>query len=1207
MSQAISKMTLKAVRSPAQAVERLLRPLGYEESALPHADDTLGLPNAALRLWTGKPSSGYGILVTEMARRPRSLRALGRRLCASYHDRPLAVIGITADGPGSQWTEFIIMRPRLIQGGSGAVTVAKLQVDVRQPTRHDVEVINELRWDGDDEVTQRRIDQALDVERVTKRFFKELSDHHQRVEAAVSALTSRPELAPAVERAGGAQRVALRLVTQVLFCYFVQRKGLLEGRRDWLSEQFRAHRQRVADERAGGRFYQTVVESLFYEALAVPAAKRSGALVDRDLPFLNGGLFERLYGDVSLPLADDLFTVDGGLLGFLDDWTFTIAEEAADEAVVAVDPEMLGKVFENLISDEEIRREGTVYTPRPVVQFMCREALVPYLCDRVGLTEEQARLLLTDDEQLMQLAADGRERALTAARRLDDAMAQLRVVDPAVGSGAFLLGMMTEIMRLRSMAHQALAGCEPSDTDLWRWKRDAIERTLFGVDINPTAIDLCRLRLWLSLLVDEPSDEPHPLPNLEYRTVCADSLTDYVGGVEVQQTRSGALTLGLQLQDPTELVRLRERYFEAWDPAEKAGLRAELAHREDEFVARVFERAAAQARQQRASAAAKVRAHGEQADKDLAEMKAAFASRDRLFPLFLPAFHAPDVASQGGWDIVIMNPPYVGRKEVPKRLSATRCADLELHYGRTYDLMLHFALRALQLTRRDGVVSMVFNDSIFTSLDAVDVRRTLTDRDGQGIGLLAVARTRCFQGRAVNGGVIVAQKQSRQRDVVRWVENHGRPPADLAGASVVRAPHEEPLEIGGAAPPTELWVFDGGLYRRLPHRPLFRPSPPAVRLLGCFETSAFWSGLQRWSADDDPDFEMLSQTKRLERWKNRLAKQRLLDAELARSRFVLLGIVCEGGQGLATADDRRFLGVLDGTPEADEVRARQEAYEGSVLQRPLAAEQYRDLRNRGLDRQAALVQLWEDHEKLLVRQRNDHDDRGPWWPRIGLLQVVSPAHVRHGRLSEDEVKGGLDGEACWVPFEKGDDSEEGGAAKWRRDNPIVIDWSHKAVALLRRRAANAVSHRKPYFRNEHLWGQSGVTWNRVASYLRCRLVPDGGIFCSEAPTIFPEPAQLGPEALLALMNAPVLDFLVRTFLGSRMHVEIGDLRRIPLPVLSPARSAHLSSLGSRALAAKEAVDAGSQGESLAVVEAEIDRFVRDLYGIGHTEQLWVVR
>jgi len=225
---------------------------------------------------------------------------------------------------------------------------------------------------------------------------------------------------------------------------------------------------------------------------------------------------------------------------------------------------------------------------------------------------------------------------------------------------------------------------------------------------------------------------------------------------------------------------------------------------------------------------------------------------------------------------------------------------------------------------------------------------------------------------------------------------------------------------------------------------------------------------------------------------------------------------------------------------------------------------------------------------------------------------VSPDRVRRTPLSNDERENGTSEARCWVPFEKGDQSQEVDrvegktsriGAAWDRANPLVIEWSREAVALLRRRA-NASGAQRPYFRNENLWFNEGVTWNRVASYLRTRQVPIGSIFGDKAPLLRPLSwiGWLTPLSLLALLNSNVLDFILRTFLGSRMMIEVGDIRRLVIPVLSPQQVAILEDFASRAVAARHTGDVG-----LTDVELQLNAFVRDIYGIPRAAELWVVR
>jgi hypothetical protein len=1188
-------MNVRAVRSPEGALE-LLGLLGYDRGlARPYDLSDLGWQGRGTRLLRDRsPTRGYGVVVAQTPEPPRSLRTFGRRLVENFHDQPLAFVGVGE--PGRPWREWVVVRPRLVRGGGGAVAIAKLQVDPSAPTAHDVEVLSGLSWHAGvgDTANQEAINQALDVERVTRRFFIELNSHFERIATAVEARGARrPGVRAGIDRAGGSRRVALRIVTQTLFCYFLQRKRLLEGDRRWLSNAYRRAM------REGG-FYARVMEPLFYEALNTPVEQRVEEWRRDGLPFLNGGLFERQYGDVSFDLDDALFSVEEGLLGFLDGWSFTVAEDTADETEVAVDPEMLGKVFENLIADDERKAQGTIYTPRPVVQFMCREALVPYLQRTAGIEEAAARTLLVSDDPFARIGEEaGSEEAVRVANAVQHSLPDIRVLDPAVGSGAFLLGMLAEVLRLRRLAHAVTQGSEPSDHELHAWKLHAIEHGLFGVDINPTAIELCRLRLWLSLLVEAPPGRsPDPLPNLEYRTICADSLTDFVAGREVQDTRDGVRSLGFDRIDPGALTALRDEYFAASDPAEKARLRDALAAAEDDIVEEVFERALATAREVAARARVKQTKKALDAARagalDVETLRAQFRSRDRMYPVFLPGFHAPDVVARGGWDVVIMNPPYVGRKDVPGRIGAMRVADLERHYGRTYDLMLHFGFRALQLVCAGGALSMIFNDSIFTSADADDFRRALLGEGDRSVTLHAAARTKCFEGVAVNGGAIVATRGLGPDPEVRWVENYGRPPVDLLGATRVASGSESVVAVGQS----ELFETDAGHLRQLPHRPLFRPSAPAIRVLEAFRRCAGWREFGRYAAATGAaSWTLLSNTRALEKWKAGAHRAGWYDRLRPGQDFVLLGLVTEGGQGLATADDRRFIAAIDGTPEADEARMRQLRLEELTLGHADAGNVYRRLRTDGAPAEVALLEVTD--------RFNPRRDLG--WPKGGEIRVALPTEVRRTRLSPEEVRAGIANGPTWVPFEKGDDSGPAGAARWRRDNPLVIDWSPPAVRLLRERAAGTNSYRKPRLQNEQLWGSGGIAWNAIARYLRVRLVPEGGIFGHGTPVIRPTVDWLSLNGLLALLNAPVLDFILRTFLSSLMNVHVGDLRRLPVPMLTSDQAATLDDLGSRAVEAKEALDARRPGESLEEIERQVNHVVRELYGVGHDAELWVMR
>lgn len=1159
----------------------MFRTLGYTQSPRQIDAAELGIRGADRNvvIRQGRRSrEGYAVFIAELERLPRSLTTIGRSLREGLHDHPLAVLGVP--GQDGAWERVVLLRPRVVEA-NGRLTyrTVKLEVLVGSPTHHDADVFDRLRWRQglSDADAQDQVDSAFDVEAVTSQFFEGLRAHFDRMEDALGTLSQlQPHIMAALDEAGGLHRVAIRIVAQLLFTWFLQRKGSLGGDRDYLLTRWRRRR---------GLYYATELEPLFYDAFALPAQERLAGLHGQDIPFLNGGLFHRNYGRVSLPLPDDLFHENGGLLGYLSRWTFTLSEESPDEVDVAVDPELLGRIFEHLISDEEQSRHGVVYTPRPVVQFMCKEALVQHLQKDANLDETWCRRLVTDDHAMEAYAQEmGTRPALDLSGEIAHSVESVHILDPAVGSGAFLLGMLAELVRLRQIAYRFVHGEEPTVGELREWKLSAIEKNLFGVDIEPLALELCRLRLWLTLVVETgEGTDVLPLPNLEHRTVAADSLTDFVGGIEVQNTRNGSVISQPFENSLGKVEQLRHAYFRASEPSEKEYIRAELAGEEDHVIERVLDQAlTAHARGEMGK--------GSQ-EAYLGTLLKKFRSHDRVYPIFVPEFHAPEVWDAGGFDIVIMNPPYLGKKQVAQKvregkIEAGRHRDWQLHYRESTDLMILFAYRARQLVRRGGVCSVIFNDSLFTSSDAETLRRTLLDEDT----ICVMARTRCFEGQAVNGGVVVWRREGAAEGdtITRWVEGYKRDPRDFAAAS-------DPAERDGHQPyragKMEVWLAPRSGYEVIPSRPLFRPDPVALDVVNRFQR------LEPSQVRTQDEWAMLSNTRKLNQRVKTLEAQGWFD-RLASGTFVPLGYCIVGGQGIATADDLFFLAAVEGTEEAEACLVAQARVEEAVLGYPLATRVYQDLLRRGLARGEALVHLHEDDRF--------ESDRFLSWPR--LLRVAPNELVRLGPLTDEERRNGIRQGPYYVRFEKGDQSAEDDSgraigAAWWRVNPIVIDWSYDAVQLLRRRARQAEQHRKPYFRNEELWGRGGVTWNRIARYLHVRFVPEGAIFNDKAPTITSSVPWIDAYGLLSLLNSDVVEFIVRTYLGSLMQLEIGDIRRVPVPVLNQKESRHLSHLGQQAVTAVKTGDREEQRR----LEREVNAFVRGLYGVSAEAGLWVVR
>lgn len=339
-------------------------------------------------------------------------------------------------------------------------------------------------------------------------------------------------------------------------------------------------------EKKNQNFFDELLEPLFYDALNVNRGEQGycPALHCR-IPFLSGGLFEPIDGydwehnDFNIP--NDVFSNAAtkgreadGILDIFDRYNFTMSEDEPMEREVAIDPEMLGKVFENLLEVNDRKSKGAFYTPREIVHYMCQESLINYLTNTLQIEEEAIReFILYGDfmkdedtvkekrqgnggmyisESLFKLDADGNI-TVDRLKDVDEALKNVRVADPAVGSGAFPLGMLNEIVRARQniSAYMAIT-MNAYDTRLMyqmersphNLKYETIKNCIFAADIEPSAVDIAQLRLWLSLVIDDEINpnaqnaldghkNPLPLPNLESNILCGNSLIDEFEGTRL--------------------------------------------------------------------------------------------------------------------------------------------------------------------------------------------------------------------------------------------------------------------------------------------------------------------------------------------------------------------------------------------------------------------------------------------------------------------------------------------------------------------------------------------------------------------------------------------------------------------------------------------------------------------------------------------------
>ena len=510
------------------------------------------------------------------------------------------------------------------------------------------------------------------------------------------------------------------------------------GPRDFMRKLFNVAVQRKQN------FYSELLEPLFYDALNRNRGEQGycPALHCR-IPFLSGGLFEPIDGydwehnDFSIP--NEVFANEAtkgkrdadGILDIFDRYNFTMSEDEPMEREVAIDPEMLGKVFENLLEVKDRKSKGAFYTPREIVHYMCQESLINYLTNKMGVSEDAIRdFILYGDymkdedtnkekrqrnggmlisEELYKLNPDGSV-AVNRLIEVDKALQDVRVADPAVGSGAFPLGMLNEIVRARQniSAYLAIAMKSYDVRMMYMMERsphslkyETIRNCIFAADIDPSAVDIAQLRLWLALVIDDEINpeahneleghrNPRLLPNLECNILCGNSLVDEFEGIRLikESNLLGSSEYQLDMDSARfdaivqKLIGTQDALFRCDDPMKKIQLKEEIESLRDILILAQLEGC---------PQAILDKYHG---SKQLASKPYVLWQLD-----FARVFR-----EKGGFDIVIGNPPYIGFHKVPNKEYNKK------HFVTAdgkYDFYVLFIERAIQLTSSNGFASYI--------------------------------------------------------------------------------------------------------------------------------------------------------------------------------------------------------------------------------------------------------------------------------------------------------------------------------------------------------------------------------------------------------------------------------------------------------------------------------------------------------------------
>jgi len=1067
--------------------------------------------------------------------------------------------------------------------------------------------------------------EAFGVQKVTKKFFIEykecfdfLAESLKKSNKGIALFYDREKL----------YVFAQKFLGRLMFLYFLQKKGWLANDKKFIQKWFEKSKAQ------GNNFYQSVLEPLFFKILN--KRRESDESPFGKIPFLNGGLFEKDYNDfIYIPNK----TIEK-ILNFLNSYNFTISEELPLEVEVAVNPEMLGRIFESMLPEYERGKRGTFYTPRPIVHYMCRESLKEYLCSSISVPRYKV-LKLIEEEKISELS-------FSEAKSLYNALKTVRILDPAVGSGAFLVGMMQEIIRIRKPLGEKL-GIKLTSAQL---KREIIKSNLYGIDIEPEAIEIAKLRLWLSLVVDEELKDIEPLPNLDYKLAVGNSLIESFQGKRLLEREEYQQSF---LEDESQgFVResesLKDKYLGEMNSEEKKNLRERIENVEW----RLIEKGLGQEVKLKTGQAIKMGAKYSRAglemptsekkkmNKLVEEATKASNFLDELKkskekPFFLPQIYFAEVfVKKGGFDIVIANPPYVRTQKLSDLFYRD---DLKLHYGYIDDLYVHFTFRALELARPKGIVTFITSDTYLTLTMKERMRKLLQDNRIQKL----ILTPKAFEA-TVNTAIYIVQKDHLEdynftfidaREIAEdknenWEDKllifEGLKEIENYDTQIPLRLEDREIEISyNRYADVEQYRVPVSLYKNAVKQVFFSPTTKNLKLYEKF--------MPKISKLYEEWWDKIKTSKDIQKNKKEIGSY--LKA-LKPGDVTLLGLITDGGVGLQTGDNGRFLAVLDGTGEAKRIKERladfeskwkkknpeiYEAYQKFLSSSELANPKgivldnlrenfgaklgfprgfiYKIIKKEDIfDAASYLESLNSDIRDIMRRiiifagiPESEADVKNLW--RLPKLPSDLKKINRDLRDRIESEYRKLVREGKWVILEKNKGQEE---VYWA-PNTLYIDWSKESVKALS-------SWSKARWQGYEYYFRGGVTFGRTSGNILKPKVASGSIFDTETPLLVSLECRITSKYLAAILNSELSLSILNNFVNHTVHIQLNDLRLLPIIIPTESQRKQVEVLVDKAIqiqkrryATKDEEEKTNLWENLQKIQKEIDKKVEEIYGM----------
>jgi|TARA_Y100000031_G_scaffold78252_1_gene86196 hypothetical protein len=527
---------------------------------------------------------------------------------------------------------------------------------------------------------------------------------------------------------------AQKLLGQIVFCYFLQKKGWLgvaenksfgTGDHLFFRNQFNKYNETKKN------FFNDFLEHFFYDGLNNENQNNYLKKIDCKVPYIGGGLFEYYDGydwkKETLEIPNKTFSnkEKTGILDVFDLYNFTVDENLPIDIEIAIDPEMLGKVFENLLPENIKRKQGTFYTPREVVNYICESNLIDYLFSKLEgqINYDDIKNFVSDENFLL----SNKKKFQSNALLLDKLLLNIKICDPAIGSGAFAVSVMNIIVKLRLKLKDYVA--KKYKNSSYYYKKDCIQNCIYGVDIDETAVEISKLRLWLSLIVDESDyNKAEPLPNLDFKIIQGDSLIEEFEEINLGLNIFTKKNQNLDLfSNESEIINIvsnlatqQNLYFKTVSYSKKVNLKKQIENIMLDIISNITSR------------------------EDFKNLKSTVL-KEKFHKLFLTKnnrecfpwgiFFADVFLNNKGFDIIIGNPPYVDSEEMVRTEENLRDKYNKVYMSAkgNWDKFIIFIELGINLLNKNGILSFIVKNTLVSAKYSESIRRIMKEKNIKGI------------------------------------------------------------------------------------------------------------------------------------------------------------------------------------------------------------------------------------------------------------------------------------------------------------------------------------------------------------------------------------------------------------------------------------------------------------------------------------------